>query len=469
MLASVDIDPIFGALRAELAREETGREESTGREPGPGSEEPDGEALAEVGTGDLDADRYRRAFWRNRDLLVACGLTHLDPRIPVSEELSEAVGRAFTRVFRLMREREEAGARLDRLAAEGGPDRALLAARNTRRWSREALVSCCIDRAVRERAEPETCRTWAEGAVALAEGVENTGLHARAWAELGNAWRIGEQPLKAERCFDAALASLEEGKPYEVYRAEVLSLWVSLLDALCRCREARAPIEEAIRIFRQWRLPHDEAKVLVQSALIDLQLGDFASSRSTMSRALGLQIDLGVPPMQLLGTAHNALLVFTEAALSAPSREERSRAVERSRRWVSRLAPFYTIGSPVLKAKLRWVRGRLAHAAGDYLVAETEFGAAVEALLDDKRPLAAAVASLDQLLVLARQGDLARVRDLAGGLCRVFSARGLESRYWLAHRALCGTLEAAAVERLLTDALKRAGSAVCRRPPVKSG
>ena len=356
-----------------------------------------------------------------------------------------------------------------RLRRESSPEHALLVARNREGLPRHALVIAALERAEAARLlDPRLCLEWAKLAVEKVETVPSPGLQAQAWAEKGNAERMLELFGRARASFDRAHEILEadDGGLVSV-RADVLSLQSSLEHALRRPEVALRYLDQALSAYRAlkmepsiWRAKIKKANVLFSQGELLVALGE---AQDAMRRIV-TSTD-GVDEPCLRSACHVALLTLVELALTAEDTWAKWSLLDQASRELENLAKDYMGGStPLWRIRYRWVTGRLEAARGRDHAAKRILDQTVAEALDLGHPITAAVASLDLALILARRGDWAELRAVAGAACVVLEEAGMTPDAWAALRILvdCDRSEAEAV---IIEGLQRAGGASLRRTP----
>lgn len=387
--------------------------------------------------------------------------------------LIDAIDRAIAAGARSWEERERILDRLDEVEKAGGPQRALLTALNLSKVSSTNLVLVLLERARQSRTrDPEACRRWAEAAVRKAETQRqppiDLSVHARVWAEKGNAERIADDFPAARRSFDRAVALLEEdGGGDLLFRGEIFSLLASLEYAQHRPEEALACLEVAEECFHEVNQESDWRKVLLQRANVRLFVGDFEDALNDFKTVLASLLahpDAPESQEQIQAACHDVLGAVTEIALTTTNEEEREQSFSRFLAVLPDVAGIYRQAPADWRVRLVWIMGRLFLAEGSLPLARYLLESALSSFLADDKPATAAVISLDLALVLAREGAVSRVREVASAACEVFQTSGLEADAWAAHRMLLDC-DAATMEETIVDGLKKLRGASLRRTP----
>jgi tetratricopeptide (TPR) repeat protein len=237
------------------------------------------------------------------------------------------------------------------------------------------------------------------------------GLRARAWAQLGNAFRINSDLASSERAFQTTESLLAESRVPLIEKARVLS-------QLASCRRTQHRFGEALQIFDrvaaiykklgQWNLL---GRTFLQKALVCSWAGDGEGEMSLLRRALDL-IDPQADPRVFLAARHNLIHALYERG----SVREAFALLYHSR-------PLYLkAGDRMNLLKLRWLEGLVALGLQRIDQAEAAFREVREAFIDLDLGYDAALASLDLASVYVLQGRTGDVRRVAEETLAVFQA-----------------------------------------------
>jgi tetratricopeptide (TPR) repeat protein len=256
--------------------------------------------------------------------------------------------------------------------------------------------------------EPARGLESARLAVAIAdhldEGRYGSGLvaeeRARAWALLGNAWRITRNLHNAEQALNqAARYHLLTRDP--LVESEILGLTASLRCAQDRTEESIALLDRAVAISREIgdRLREGRALILKGKAL-----GDTGRHREALRilRKARLRVTSAVDPELALTALHNLLIYLVEAG--RPLEAEQLLRSERHR--------YIDLGHSRFLARLLWLEALIAKSLGRLEEATPLLWKAREAFYEHQIPLDWSLASFRLAEVLARQGSRAEARRL---------------------------------------------------------
>lgn len=388
------------------------------------------------------------------------------------EALDDAVDRAVSSVVRLHWQRDQVRERLETLAAEKGIAQAALTARNKRGYEGPGAVMALVDLAVRERLrDPEASHHWADAAAYLAERdlkdePTHQPLRARAWAEKGNAQRLREGFYDARSTLRKAEDLLGK-EDRSVFSGEVFSLLGSLETSVHCIDEALLYIDKALESFRSAKLGLSE--LLIKRAHLRIHKGDLALAVKDLAAVVRASLQrTEYDSKELLAGCHNALYAVAEIALTTHDKSEREQALHHLGAAIYRLLPLYQlVEAPGWQVRRLWLQGRMHLAAGELFAAGEVLEHATSEFLQLDQTATAAVVSLDLTLVLARKGDLARLRETASAACAIFESTGLEPDLWASVRVLQDCDRAAEAEALILEALKNVGGACLRRSPAR--
>ncbi|MES1240512.1 MAG: hypothetical protein ABUT39_02735 [Acidobacteriota bacterium] len=252
------------------------------------------------------------------------------------------------------------------------------------------------------------------------EGID--GLRARAWAQLGNAQRIGCDFAGAERAFEAAAGLLEGGRVSPLETARVLDLQASLKREQRRFDEAAALMDRVIALYRKVGQKVLLGRSLKQKSMILGESGDLEGEIALLRRALEL-LSPEHEPRTFLAARHNLISALCEAG-----RPRDAFAL------LFHTRPLYLKqGDRMNLLRLRWLEGTVALGLQRHEQAAVAFHEVREAFLELGLDYDAALAALDLTEVYALQGRTADVRRLAEEMLEVFQSRNI-------HREALGAL-----------------------------
>lgn len=237
------------------------------------------------------------------------------------------------------------------------------------------------------------------------------GLRARAWAHLGNAYRVLFDLVSSEQAFAVAESLLEEGPVALLDRARVLVLLASLRLEQRRLPEASQLFDRGAYIYKKLGQWHLLGRTLIQKSLVCNQVGDSESEMQLLRRALDL-IDPQGDPRMFLGARHNLI-----KALHDSGRSREAFAL------LFHTRPLYLkSGDRLSLLRLRWLEGLVAFGLQRSEQAEVAFREVREAFGELGLGYDAALASLDLAGVYIAQRRTGDVRRIAEETLAVFQA-----------------------------------------------
>lgn len=280
------------------------------------------------------------------------------------------------------------------------------------------LVELVLERSWASRYDdPQRMITLAETARVLADNLSLrrygkeivADLRARAWAELGNAYRVADKLKSAEGALQHAAALVKNGTGSPTLAAHILDLWAVFL------RDSRA-LSEA-------------AAVLQEVIAYHYQTGDYGSlKRSLLSLSLvyehsnepELAAVVILKGLKLIGREGDSMLLQGVNALAvnlagAGEFENARVLLERSRR-------LYRRSGRLNQYRLCWLEGKIAEGLGKSGSAEGKFNTARLAFARVGKHYDAALVSLDLGLLYARQERHPELIWLVDDMVRTFRA-----------------------------------------------
>lgn len=244
---------------------------------------------------------------------------------------------------------------------------------------------------------------------------ETVDLRARAWAELGNAWRVCDDLRQAEAALAGALELRAEGTGSRLLLARLADLSASLLCDQRRFTEGFQMLDTAHTLYLQEGAAHDATRVLLMKGLYLGHTGNPEEGLQVLSQVLD-EIDGERDPQTLFQTLHNVLLFRVELG-----------ELDEAQRQLQRMRPLYERhASPFIWTKLRGIEGKIASGLGDLAHAEQLFRGVRGELDAAGLGYQAALISLDLASVCLRVGKKAEVRQLVTEMVATFRSLGVE-------------------------------------------
>lgn len=232
----------------------------------------------------------------------------------------------------------------------------------------------------------------------------------RAWAELGNAYRVTENLSQAEEAFHHALERYLRGTNDQLLLARVLDLQASLYRAQRKFSLARNALSLVYGIYRRHGQRHLAGRTLIS-------LGIFTGHAQEPEKALKLirhgvkLVDEKKDPELVLTAGHDQLWL-----LIACERFEEARKILFLNRW------RYQGNGRITDLKLRWLEGRIDAGLEKLSRAEETFREVRAGFEEVSLGYQAAIASLDLAEVLLRQDKVEEARQVALQAAEVFMA-----------------------------------------------
>lgn len=285
-------------------------------------------------------------------------------------------------------------------------------------WARcEALLERC--RSLRHN-DPETIVLTATLAVSLAERLDASpfgtealaDLQARAWAELGNARRIGDDLAGAESDLAKALARAGQGTGDPLLLARLMDLTASLYTDQRRFNEALQLLDAVYAIYHKAGDWHSAGRTLISKGVSTGYAFNVEDAVHLISQGLGL-IDAGRDPKLAMVGIHNLIwcLVENGQAVQADQLFAHSRVLFSS--YIERLDAIKAV----------WLEGRIAASLGDDARAEQRFVEARTSFEEAELPYDLALVSLDMAALSLRAGRTAETRRVIDETISIFRAR----------------------------------------------
>jgi len=273
-------------------------------------------------------------------------------------------------------------------------------------------------------------------------------LHARAWAELGNARRVNDDLVDAERDFQFAALLAQQGTGDQLLLARVLDLTASLYRAQRRFEEAYQLLDAVYAIHLDRRDFHLAGKALINKGLAKGYANEPEEGIVLLCGGINW-VDAEKDPRLHLAAVHNLILLHVETERYAEARN-----LVRSNR------DLYTrLGDGMLCLKLRWVEGKISAGLGDLGLAETALREVRSAFAERGLPYDTALASFDLAALCLRQGRTGEVIQLVEEVLATFRALGIGRE---AIAALMMLKEAVATERGTLDLVRRVAARFSR-------
>ena len=317
----------------------------------------------------------------------------------------------------------------------------------------EALLSA--SRELRHQ-DPEGMIFLAALAVGVAERLDSRAsspaavadLRARAWAELGNARRVGNDMVGAEAALERSLACAEAGSGDPLLLARLLDLTASLYSDQRQFEKAFQLLDVVHQIYCQHGERHLAGRALISKGISFVLNNDAEEALRLIAAGLDL-VDRRRDPALVLAAVHGIIDITVRLGRF----EEAQHLLRVSRRL------YYEYADELNFLKLRWVEGKINAGLANLSRAEAAFQEVRDGFRAHEMPYHLAVASLDLAEVWLGQGRTAEMRELVEETLGTFQAFGIHRE---AVAALLMLREAVMAERA-TAALLRTVAAQLQR------
>jgi tetratricopeptide (TPR) repeat protein len=243
----------------------------------------------------------------------------------------------------------------------------------------------------------------------------NEAAKSRAWAWLGNAWRILGDFRQAEMAFQTAELYLSQSWFDPLDEALLMELKAPLRRAQRRFDEALELLAEAIAIYREVNEPHLQGRALVVKGLVLRYQGEPEGAADCFRSSLPL-LDGTREPRLLMASQYNFIGCLKDSGRIA----EAAALIPEARKLIEQA------GTRSDLMRLRWTEGRVALALGQLAEAEEALLEVRESFIDEGRAFDAAQAALDLAALYLQQRRLEETKILAAELVSIFQAREID-------------------------------------------
>ena len=394
------------------------------------TEHPGPDELAALSRGDLSPERARILF---RHLLrcksckaefVSCAAL----MFPLTAEEDAAydavldrVARTARRYHRRLQARKAEVKRLGQILASGGIE---AVHRLPRKVDQVALFEALLARSWSLRHHDTSLMeqfAWlalqqADNVDARVYGSEATfDLRCRAWAELGNAYRVGEKLEPAVWALGRAREVFELGTGDPALEIRVVELEASLAADRRQFRIARFKLSKVFQFYWRRGDEHQAGRTLILQGLYSGYAGEPEEGIRLLKKGLTL-LNADLDPGLVYAALHNQLLFLIDCGRF---REAKKFRVQRSRE-------LSLSQDRLNQVKLRWLDGRIDIGLGNYARARNTLAEVKKALQDDSLSYQVALASLDLTASLLILGKQAEAQEVALDAARTFISLGID-------------------------------------------
>jgi tetratricopeptide (TPR) repeat protein len=240
-------------------------------------------------------------------------------------------------------------------------------------------------------------------------------LRARAWSELGNAWRVKEYFDRAEASLETARSLAEQGTGDPLLAVRIDDFEASLRKAQRRFDEAVALLEQVYRAYLRLGERHLAGRALMSKGMTLELSGRPDEAIRSLQQALRL-IDAERDPKLVATTQHSLLKTLVDCGKF----QEASRLLLQSG-----LGQKFA-DDPLNLLRLRWVEAKILAGHGRLENAEEAFRTVYYGFHQRELHYVAAVAGLDLAEVLLRQFKHSEAHALSVDLFNTFQERRID-------------------------------------------
>ena len=240
-------------------------------------------------------------------------------------------------------------------------------------------------------------------------------IRARAWAELGNAYRITGQLDQAESALQQAHALLEEGTGDLLLLARVADLEASLRSSQRRLPEACELLDGVQQLYRQVGDLHLAGRALISKGINVHYQGSSREALGLFQEGFRL-----LDPNRDPGLIQSTRLSLLYAMVDCNHFQEAGRLLLESG-----LRQAFT-EEPLNLLKLRWVEGKVLAGLGKLRRAELAFEEARVGFQNREQDYDAALVGLELAAVWLQQGKVRQVQELAHETLETFRDLGIQ-------------------------------------------
>lgn len=250
-------------------------------------------------------------------------------------------------------------------------------------------------------------------------------LQARAWAELGNAYKINDELAEAEEAFGRARALVHPGTGDPFLLAWIGELEASLLNYQRRLAKASELLDGVHRLYLELGDRHLAGRALVSKGISIHYAGKSRPAAALIRDGISL-LDPARDP-QLLAVCQQCLL---DVLIGCGELREAGQMI------LGHGLREAFAGDPRSLLKLRWVEGKILAGLGKLRSAERALFDVRNGFLELGQEYNAAAVGLKLAAVWLRQGKTSKVRELSRDIFKTFRALGIRHEAVKARRYL---------------------------------
>jgi tetratricopeptide (TPR) repeat protein len=234
-------------------------------------------------------------------------------------------------------------------------------------------------------------------------------LHARVWAELGNAYRLADFLDHSYAAFGRALDAFERGSGDMQLLSLISNRFASLLCHLRRFEETFELLDRLAAAHAERQEWHLAGRTLILRGAYAANAGDSEGCIYFTSQGLGW-ITPSEEPTLILNGVHNVLSSAADLGYFSLVAE-----------LIPRVRHLYE-GLPLQLLQLRWLEGRVAAGLKDFSTARQALEEARKGFSESELVYLTSLVSLDLSFVLADQGLWLEIIPLAENVLESFRA-----------------------------------------------
>lgn len=275
-------------------------------------------------------------------------------------------------------------------------------------------------------------------------------LQARAFAELGNAYRVNDRFSEADAAFERVIGFLEEGTGDPLLQARVLDLFASLRSAQRRLDDAIALLDQVHTLYLAAGDAHLAGRAMISKGISIHYQGYPRDAVGFLQRGSDLLESRRDPQLERSTTLS---LIYALADCSE-YRQASALLLQSGLREAFAAEPLNLL-------KLRWVEGKIHAGLSRPAKAERAFVEVLREYLHLGQVYDSALVGLELAAVWLQQGKAAQVRELAEEMYATFVELGVQPE---AARALYFVREACLVQAVTVTMIERVRQFLERLP-----
>jgi tetratricopeptide (TPR) repeat protein len=239
-------------------------------------------------------------------------------------------------------------------------------------------------------------------------------MQARAWGELGNAYRVSEDLVSSEKALTRAFELYEDGTGDSILAARLFDLQASLLVAQRRFEGALSLLDTVYHIHQQHGDRHSAGRTLISKGLYTGYSGQPEAAIRLLREGLGL-IVADKEPILVLSALHNMISFLVDCG-----RYEEAHALLLENGW-----RYEQDGARLNQVRHVWLGGLIQAGLGDLTAAERALLEARSGFQEVGLAYHTSITALDLGTVWLRQGRATEARQLVEEAVEYFQVVGI--------------------------------------------